>query len=168
MSYTNEMIETGVITMKLFKKSRISSIALVSVFALWHSPASLAVTYKWTDAEGNVHYTQSPPPDGIEAETIKPPPKVDTEAANKALEKREKALDESRGKRLKQAEKEKQKEQELALKQSNCEQAKARLATYQKPRVNLVDEAGNYTKINEEKRMAELEKSRQLVKEHCD
>ena len=44
---------------------------------------SIARMYKWVDEDGNTQYTQSPPPGDIESEVIKPPPKVDTEAAEK-------------------------------------------------------------------------------------
>ncbi|MGH2577901.1 MAG: DUF4124 domain-containing protein, partial [Actinomycetota bacterium] len=39
-----------------------------------------AEMYKWRDAEGQVHYSESPPP-GRPVETIKPPPKVDSTKA---------------------------------------------------------------------------------------
>ncbi len=29
-----------------------------------------ATNYKWTDAQGNVHYTDTPPPKGVESKTI--------------------------------------------------------------------------------------------------
>ncbi|MCG8614453.1 MAG: DUF4124 domain-containing protein, partial [Pseudomonadales bacterium] len=28
--------------------------------------------YKWVDEDGNTHYSQSPPPAGVEGTTIKP------------------------------------------------------------------------------------------------
>ena len=49
----------------------------------------LATTYKWKDANGEIHYTQSPPPEGVTGEKIKAPPKVDTESAVKELKDKE-------------------------------------------------------------------------------
>ena len=53
---------------------------------------SHARLYKWIDADGNTHYTQQPPPDGIAAEDIKLPASVniDTEQATKSFEEQQK------------------------------------------------------------------------------
>ena len=40
------------------------------------SSQSHARLYKWIDADGNTHYTQQPPPDGIATEDIKLPASV--------------------------------------------------------------------------------------------
>ncbi len=43
---------------------------------LLQGPAVLADVYRWVDADGNVVYSQVPPPPGVEAErmTLEPPP----------------------------------------------------------------------------------------------
>ncbi|HKK16999.1 MAG TPA: DUF4124 domain-containing protein, partial [Gammaproteobacteria bacterium] len=51
------------------------------LLALLVSSNALAAMYKWVDENGEVHYTQTPPPGDIQAETIKPPPDVNTEKA---------------------------------------------------------------------------------------
>ena len=40
------------------------------VISLCMVPAGYAEMFKWTDAEGNIVYSQSPPPGDIQAETI--------------------------------------------------------------------------------------------------
>ena len=50
---------------------------------------------------------------------------------------------------------------------AKCEQAKKRLASYQRPRVNLVDKDGNYTVAGEDKRQAEIKKSQDLITKLC-
>jgi hypothetical protein len=33
---------------------------------------ALASTFKWTDAQGNVHYSDKPPPEGVQSKTLAP------------------------------------------------------------------------------------------------
>ncbi len=40
------------------------------LLALLACSSAFATNYKWTDAEGNVHYTDTPPPRGVEAKTL--------------------------------------------------------------------------------------------------
>ncbi|NIN36712.1 MAG: DUF4124 domain-containing protein, partial [Gammaproteobacteria bacterium] len=52
-----------------------------------------AQMYKWVDEAGTVHYSQSPPPAGIQATVIKPPPAVDSDTARANLDRRLENLD---------------------------------------------------------------------------
>jgi hypothetical protein len=65
-----------------------AGLALVLLTVL-NTGTSLATTYKWKDANGDIHYTQSPPPDGVTGEKIKAPPKVDTNSAVQELKDKE-------------------------------------------------------------------------------
>jgi hypothetical protein len=132
-------------------------------------PAAPARIYKWVDADGNVQYTQTPPPGGIKSEEIKPPPPpVDTGAAVKALEEQRAVLDKSRDDRIKAAEQEQRAQQESADRQRQCEQAKLRLAAYERPRVNVVGEGGSRRRATEEERVAEIAKAREAVQQLCN
>lgn len=142
--------------------------ALPYVLAYLVSSLALAGTYKWVDEEGNVQYTQTPPPAGIAAETIKPPPKVDTEKAVKELEAQEEEAAKLRQNRLDEAEKEAQANQELELQKKNCEMARARLASYEQPMVKFVQEDGTRVRATEEERQAEIAKSQEMIKEWCN
>lgn len=128
---------------------------------------SFAAMYKWVDEDGNTHYTQSPPPPGITGKEMKPPPKVDSDKAIESLDEREKMLnkmDKDRNKKKEEMEKaEKDKETDRRL----CEQAKARLASYQRPRVTIADKDGTRRRAGEEERQAELAKSREQVNKYC-
>ena len=44
------------------KPQLLSRVALLTALLMCLVPAANAKMYKWTDAEGNVHYTQTPPP----------------------------------------------------------------------------------------------------------
>jgi len=67
------------------------------------SPGLLAEMYKWVDDEGQVQYSQSPPP-GRPAQTIKPPPKVDSKAARDNLKQQLQDFEVRGDKRQEQAE----------------------------------------------------------------
>jgi len=141
--------------------------ALPIVLTFLMSGHALAGTYKWVDEEGNVQYTQTPPPAGIEAETIKPPPKVDTEKALKDLQAQEEKAVKLRQDRLDTAKKEEEVKQEQELQKKNCEMARARLASYDQPMVKFVQEDGSKVRATEEERQAEIVKSQDMIKEWC-
>ena len=80
---------------------------------------SQAALYKWVDADGNTHYTQNPPSGGIEADVIKPPPRVNTEKASNQLEEEQKYLEEIQEERSKQAKKDQNDEANEAIKRQS-------------------------------------------------
>lgn len=137
-----------------------------SILLFLFSMNCFAAMYKWVDADGNVHYTQSPPT-GVESETIKPPPEVDTDNAIKQLEDQKKRADQYLEDKHKQKEEGQQAGAELAQKKALCEQAKARVASYERPRVNIVAEDGTRTRAPEETRLEELKKSKEDVDKYC-
>lgn len=127
-----------------------------------------AEMYKWVDEDGNTHYSQSPPVDNVNIETIKSQSSVDTETARKALEKQKQTADKLREARItKKDEKQKAEDDELE-KQKKCQQAKKRLASYQRPRVNIKNEDGSQKTIPEEQRQAEIKKSQDYVDKVCN
>ena len=131
------------------------------------SQHAIAEMYKWVDAEGNTNYTQSPPPGDIEKEVIKPPPKINSELSEKQLENRKKELNESRDSRLESKQQKKEQQQDLEKQRADCGKAKARLASYERPRVNVKDKDGNPARVPEEQRQKEIEKSKELVAKLC-
>lgn len=123
--------------------------------------------YKWMDSEGNIQYTQKPPPAGTEYSTIKPPPRIDAERSQKGLERRQKHVDALRDQRLKTAEGKRIADEEKARQKKNCEKAKARLATYTRPRVQIVQEDGSRIRATEEERQQQIKKSKEMIEEFC-
>ena len=124
--------------------------------------------YKWVDADGTVQYTQTPPPGDIAAEEIKPPPSIDTGTATKELEEQRAFLDKTRDDRVKSTEKEQMAAEESTEKQRVCEQARLRLAAYERPRVNVVGQDGERRRATEEERVAEIAKAREAVNQLCN
>jgi uncharacterized protein DUF4124 len=129
---------------------------------------AFAATYKWVDEDGITHYTQKPPADGIESETIKPPPSVHRDTGTRTLEEDQQLLEEGRENRAKQAEERQHAADEKARQKKNCEIARARLRslTY-RPRVFFVQPDGTYVRADEETRQVEIAKANESIKEAC-
>lgn len=147
--------------------NNLSRLFVRSILLFLLSMNCFAVMYKWVDADGNVQYTQSPPPEGVESATIKPPPAVDTGNAIKQLENQKQRADQYLEDQDKQKEEKQTAGTELAQKKALCEQAKARVASYERPRVNIVAEDGTRTRAPEETRLEELKKSKEDVDKYC-
>lgn len=130
-------------------------------------PFAAAAMYKWVDEEGNTHYTESPPPPGITGKEMKPPPRVNSEPALKSLEEKQESLNKMDEARTKKQEDVQKAEKDKAMDQHLCDQARARLASYQRPRVTITDKDGTRRRAGEDERQAELAKSAELVKKYC-
>ena len=154
--------------MNRFNAAVPSSIRMLCIYILLAGTAQAAI-YKWVDANGDVHYSQTPPPPGVAGETLQPPPPdVDTETATKQLNEQERQFEEFRKQRDEQADKEAQAAVELALQQKNCQMAKDRLASYERrPNINFVQEDGSRVRATEEERQAEIKKSEDMIQEFC-
>lgn len=96
------------------------------------APAS-AELYKWTDAEGKVHFSDQPPPPEVKAPvTVKPRRPGAAPAAAPAAPSYVEQEAEFRKRQVEAAEKakaDKQAADDAAEKQRNCEQARARVAS---------------------------------------
>lgn len=123
--------------------------------------------YKWVDKDGNTQYTQKPPPADVEYSSIKPPPKVDSENSQKALEQRKNKVNELREERHKTAADKKAVEEDLARLKKNCETAKANLASYARPRVTIKKEDGTIARATEEERQRRITEAKNRIAEFC-
>lgn len=139
------------------------TVLLYIVFSIFQ--IANAEIYKWVDEHGNTHYTQNLPP--VESEVIKLPPKHSAEAALKALDQQEKNVDQLIKERTENKSQKKQQEQDQAKSKALCDQSKARLASYQRPRVRVQDKNNDSKILGEDERQAEIEKSRDSIQKHC-
>lgn len=128
-----------------------------------------AAIYKWTDSNGHVHYSQSPPPDGRPAEEIKPAPDpTDTSSALKGLKAQEQKLDQLRKERLKQRKEKAGAEKKAAAMKARCDDARRRLERLQTTtRVYKTDAQGNRIRLPEPERQADIGKARKDVDKYC-
>lgn len=147
----------------------ITSINVIFLFSIvTYSQIVVAKMYKWVDEDGNTHYTQSVPPDGIDGIIIKPPGSVDEEAALELLEKQKQKADALLENRIKKLEKKEKERAEIERITKNCEIAKTNMASLAQPRLNLKDEAGEIYIVPEEERLQRLNKAKEDVNKYCN
>lgn len=128
------------------------------------SPA--ATMYKWVDENGNVHYSEQPPPKG-KVEVIKPAPVnvVGKEGAGdttKKLQEKNKAIDEAR---QKTREEQKKKADEQARYAKNCEIARNNLATYE--RTKRIRKGDEVVRLSDEEWQQKVDEAKEQVKKFC-
>jgi len=147
------------------------SVVFSLVCLLGISPISHAKLYKWVDADGNTHYTQSPPPDGIATEDVKLPASVniDTEQAIKSFEAQQKKQQELSEENEKEEKEQMRQEERAELKKDNCKKAKAKYDNvYNTGRIRAVDEEGNVTRATEEERQRRIADAQGKIEKWCN
>ena len=133
-----------------------------------HAHAEL---YKWTDAQGKVHYTDQPPT--LNSQTVKHSAKGQAETTSKATQsldakdqayqKRRKEAEEARAKADKEAE-------QARIARENCDKARKNLSTLQyanAPRVYTTNAAGQRIYMDDAARASALANSQKSVSEFC-
>ena len=147
--------------------SIVKSVSLLALGCLF-APGAVAEMYKWVDEDGQVQYTQSPPPPGVEGETIKPPPPpASPEEAQKQMQAREELLDGLQEDRQNKVETDAQAAAGAAWTEENCRRARASVSAYQVPNALIAQPDGSRTRITEEQRLAGLKEAQERVKEYC-
>src|SRR3569623_807461 len=149
------------------KAFRIHAGRLLFLGALAVSAHAHAELYKWTDAQGKVHYTDQPPP--LKAQVIKNSTAGQADitsqathsldAKDQAYQKRRKEADAARAKADKDAE-------QARVQRENCDKARNNLSTLQNtPRVYTPDAAGQRTYMDDAARASALANRQKAVSE---
>jgi hypothetical protein len=131
-----------------------------------HAHAEL---YKWTDAQGKVHYTDQPPT--LDSQTVKPSTAGQAETTSKATQsldaqeqayqKRRKEAEEARAKADKDAE-------QARITRENCDKARKNLDTVQNtPMVYTTNAAGQRIYMDDAARARALSSSQNDVSKYC-
>ena len=147
-------------------------IATVSTVILFSSAVVVAEKiYKWTDAEGNVHYGSEKPVDAA-AEKMK----VDT--GKTGVDRGAKALDDLKQQADDEAEKIKEEGvpaqppvPSLPMKEvkRRCQNARQDLATIQsRGQLRERDEKGNTTYVSEKEKQKRIKAAKQQIREYCN
>jgi hypothetical protein len=165
-------------------RNLISGLLLAMIGSAWLVSAPVdAQTYKWTDADGKVHYSDQPPPaNAREQGTIKPrrqsapttsgsPPaseKGTTDAKPKTVAEQEA---EFRKRQVEAAEREaadKKKAAEAAERKQNCEQARAQLKSLQSgERQTRTNAQGEREYLNDAQIAQDIERGKKVVDSWC-
>jgi len=129
--------------------------------------AATAEIYKWVDEDGTVHYGQKPPADR-QADTVKPPPSVDTESAQKELQEKQERLRQLEEQRAEREKTQRESEKEAAARKERCQAAKRALEQMRtQNRLQVVNEQGERTYLTPEQMREREKKAQELVKENC-
>ncbi|MCP4697318.1 MAG: DUF4124 domain-containing protein [Gammaproteobacteria bacterium] len=136
-------------------------LSLVFLLAFFSSLDLSAAAYKWVDAEGNVHYSQRPPPSNVKSTVIKPPPK-------KALpsESKEDANSEKAGKNA-GTDDDFSKLSPEERKRVNCEKARANLQILSTNAPITMDKEGKTVQLDAAAREAETKRANDLIALYC-
>ena len=143
---------------------------LAFVLAMLAAPAGAEI-YKWTDAQGNVHYGDHPP----SSSTPKPfNPQTAKDAEARAEEALRQAADQAARKRAEQAisreaasKQQAANEEEARRKAANCQRARGNLEALQRARVTRVDAQGQTQILDEAAREAEMARASRAIVENC-
>ena len=150
---------------------------------LWVIILMLAVTasangagvYKWTDAQGNIHYGERPPP-GREAESMEvdkaPIPREEAEIELEKLNIKaglEPMRDGDESASQKQVPDQEAKTEDVQRRRRNCQIARENLARLERYRRLLTrDEEGNPMRLDEQARASRMVQAREHIAEFCD
>jgi hypothetical protein len=135
-------------------------------------PAAAEI-YKWTDAQGKVHYGDQPP-SGIDAKQINS--RVSKESEAQALEARRKAAEKAAHRRLEEtkaseetARKQATSEEEAKRRAENCQRARGNLELLQRANMRLskVDAQGQSHNLDAAGREAEMAKAMKSIAANC-
>jgi len=132
-------------------------ILLLTILLIFATPASAGL-YKWTDDEGNVHYSQKRP-QNQEYKRLKAPP---TPENNQPLY-------QSSSKSRKDSRKTSKAETDmnLQLRAQNCEKSKKNLQVYQIYR-RVRDKDGNVKILGDAERANNIENAKKSIAEFCN
>jgi hypothetical protein len=128
---------------------------------------------KWVDAEGKVHYSDTPPPDA-KTESVrniagKGQADAPTSYSPKSVAEREAEWKKNKVNKEEAAQKQAQQDERAAAKQHNCESARNNARTLeQSSRVFTYDEKGERAYMDDNARTQRLEESRKAIEDNCN
>lgn len=132
--------------------------------------------YKWTDQEGNVHFTDCPPPPGCKAEAVTVQPTPSEQQVRQAQDRLDKLLKEQQESAAvrEQERLEREREQVAAMqvaveRKRTCVMARQNLHNLLMNRpVYYIDEKGERVFLDDNAHKAEIERQRQLIRDNCN
>lgn len=131
---------------------------------------AVADTWRWTDAQGNVHFSDKPPEDAEaspEEVEVKGPPPIGQGAEVKAIRERTLRLFEAEAEERRKTQLEQEKaQQKQAARKHQCDRVRQKLRILEGP-VRYVGEDGNRYDVSEERVAADRERLRQWIEENC-
>lgn len=140
---------------------------LLGATLLAAAAGSLAATmYKWTDEEGNVQYTQTPPSKGSFQKMTPPPAPTSSPAADKAEAPTTAPEAKEEGADATAQEEAERKKLEAAAAKHNCEVARKNLEIYTAFR-RVMNDKGEVVVLSDEERAAKIKEANDMIERYC-
>lgn len=141
------------------------------VILITSSSFTLAKTYRWVDADGNVVFSQMPPPADVTADEInirqRLPEKRTDEAQQKLTDELVSDEDAKEDAEL-AADEQAKKDREAAIRQQNCKSAQRNLEVYSGPVVRKYKMPdGSLGRLDDNERERRIEEARAAIEEYC-
>jgi hypothetical protein len=133
-----------------------------------------AALHKWVDADGNVHYSDTVPPEATATQTVrnvsgKGPADAPASFSPKSLAEREAEMKKSKHSKEEASQKKEQQDAVAENKNRNCAAARENARTLEEsPRIVTYDANGERTYMDDEARAKKLEESRQTISNNCN
>jgi hypothetical protein len=146
---------------------RYSLFALAAV--LWFTAAE-AEMYRWVDQQGVTHFSQVPPVTGEATRLRKPAadPVGNSDTVERINQQWQQAQD-RKEERTEQREQQQEEAQLQARRAENCKAAKYNLGILQGPSNRLIKQpGGDYQRLTEEQRQAQISKAEEIIERDCD
>ncbi len=127
-----------------------------------------AEIYKWVDSNNEVHYTQTPPPKGVESIRIEAIPARDSAEAGTNLQERIKASEEQKQQKSEASADAEQQAEIARISRQNCITARNNLEQLNRSgQIRYRTGDGEVLRLSEEDRKLRIEEARGQVKEFC-
>lgn len=164
------------INTRLNRRISIAALAIFLSLALAPAAGAEGTIYKWKDKEGNVHYTDCPPPPGCKVETVATEPVPSEQQVRQAQERLDKLLSEQEQSAAgREQERLERQGQQVAAMQLAIARKRACIAAQQNLHALLmnrpvyyINEKGERVFLDDAAHKAEIERQRQLVQDNCD
>jgi len=147
---------------------------VIWVLLAWAASSAVAESqsmYKWVDDQGEIHYSQFPPP-GRTTEKMKAPPPAPASAAATAennLKKQIESMNKDEEEQLQGAKDAESWAKIQKIRRENCDTANKNLANLQRGgNVRYVGPNGDVTRLTEEDRQKRIEEANTQIKENCN
>ena len=130
-----------------------------------------AQAYRWINDQGNVVYSQLPPPDNREVKVIEPPPPPveESEMAQEKLDAQIKQLEETEQERKLNTQATAQREAEAKYNAQQCTNARQNLEaiTNRPPQTLFKTGDGTYRRFTEEERAEQIKRANDIIEKYC-
>lgn len=124
---------------------------------------------KWVDAEGNVHYSDEPPPPDVKAQALAVPSAARGAHAQKTVAEREAEWKKSKKAEEEAAQKAAQQQEISQAKQKNCAGAQSNLKTLESSSpIATYNDKGERVNMDDAARRKNIEDARKQIGIYCD